>query len=228
MRCGLGVGRGGKPGRRDWWRGPESTRWSVGRDGDVTAILSSPISQKSSTAQNALEAARLSPPLRPRVGNSPQCRNSQPGMYPPASNFSPFFDTEFNASRSGLRLRAPRLRVLSRCVLRLIFRVNAVSEGVFVFQSLVNSRVTLASATLLSVGSIAWYTHLYGSLPFLGQVYASDPAEDGLHPPAYPWPHKGLLDSFDHARYVHQTPSCLHPANLQPVPQHPERLRRLP
>lgn len=67
------------------------------------------------------------------------------------------------------------------------------------FQSLVNSRVTLASATLLSVGSIAWYTHLYGSLPFLGQVYASDPAEDGLHPPAYPWPHKGLLDSFDHA-----------------------------
>lgn len=110
----------------------------------------------------------------------------------------------------------------------LFFRVNAVSEGVYVFQSLVNSRVTLASATLLSVGSIAWYTHLYGSLPFLGQVYASDPAEDGLHPPAYPWPHKGLLDSFDHARYVHHTPSCLHPANLQPVPQHPERLRRLP
>ncbi|KAF8517984.1 cytochrome C1 family-domain-containing protein [Hysterangium stoloniferum] len=66
-------------------------------------------------------------------------------------------------------------------------------------QAFLNSRTTLASVTLLSVGSIAWYTHLYGTLPFIGEVKANSPAEDGLHPPAYPWPHKGLLDTFDHA-----------------------------
>ncbi|KAI0319630.1 cytochrome C1 family-domain-containing protein [Amylostereum chailletii] len=67
------------------------------------------------------------------------------------------------------------------------------------FQSAVNSRAALASATLLTAGSVAWYTHLYGNLPFIGEVHASSPGEEGLHPPAYPWPHKGLFDSFDHA-----------------------------
>ncbi|THH19435.1 hypothetical protein EW146_g1718 [Bondarzewia mesenterica] len=66
-------------------------------------------------------------------------------------------------------------------------------------KSFLNSRATLASATLLTAGSIAWYTHLYGALPFLGEVHASSPAEDGLHPPAYPWSNKGWFDSFDHA-----------------------------
>lgn len=50
-----------------------------------------------------------------------------------------------------------------------------------------------------TVGSIAWYTHLYGALPFLGEVKANSPGEVGLHPAAYPWSHKGYLDSFDHA-----------------------------
>lgn len=27
-------------------------------------------------------------------------------------------------------------------------------------------------------------------------------AEEGLHPPAYPWAHKGILDGYDHAAYV--------------------------
>lgn len=53
-----------------------------------------------------------------------------------------------------------------------------------------------------AVGSIAWYTHLYGTLPFLPEVHASSPGELGLHPAAYPWSHKGALDSFDHGRYV--------------------------
>ena len=69
-------------------------------------------------------------------------------------------------------------------------------------QSFVNSRATLASATLLTVGSIAWYANLYGTLPFLGEVHANSPAEEGLHPPTYPWSHKGWLDTFDHARYA--------------------------
>ncbi|OBZ73492.1 Cytochrome c1, heme protein, mitochondrial [Grifola frondosa] len=61
------------------------------------------------------------------------------------------------------------------------------------------SRATLASATVLAVGSVAWYTNLYGTLPFIGEVHANSPAEEGLHSPQYPWSHSGLLDSFDHA-----------------------------
>ena len=50
------------------------------------------------------------------------------------------------------------------------------------------------------MGSIAWYTHLYGTLPFLREVHAGHLSDEGLHPPAYPWSHKGPFDSFDHAR----------------------------
>ncbi|CAE7225370.1 unnamed protein product [Rhizoctonia solani] len=62
-----------------------------------------------------------------------------------------------------------------------------------------SSRATAVAATATSVGSIAWYTHLYGQLPFIGELSANSPAEDGLHPASYPWSHKGWLDSFDHA-----------------------------
>ncbi|GLB41705.1 putative cytochrome C1 family protein [Lyophyllum shimeji] len=66
-------------------------------------------------------------------------------------------------------------------------------------ESLVNSRATLASLSLFTAGTIAWYTHLYGTLPFLGEVHAGNLGDDGLHPPQYPWPHKGPFDTFDHA-----------------------------
>ncbi|KAI5999507.1 cytochrome c1, component of the mitochondrial respiratory chain [Pisolithus albus] len=74
---------------------------------------------------------------------------------------------------------------------------NSTSTGTF--ESLLTSRASLVSVTLFSVGSIAWYTHLYGSLPFIGEAHASSLADEGLHPPAYPWPHKGWFDTFDHA-----------------------------
>lgn len=67
-------------------------------------------------------------------------------------------------------------------------------------QASLSSRTVLASASILTVGSIAWYTHLYGSLPFVGEVYANSPAEDGLHPTSYPWSQNGWFDTFDHAR----------------------------
>jgi len=77
-----------------------------------------------------------------------------------------------------------------------------------------SSRATLASVSAFTVGTIAWYTHLYGNLPFLGEVHASHLSDEGLHPPAYPWSHKGVLDTFDHARYeehiAHTRPSELH------------------
>ncbi|TFK39403.1 cytochrome C1 family-domain-containing protein [Crucibulum laeve] len=66
-------------------------------------------------------------------------------------------------------------------------------------QSMMNSRATLASVTLFTAGSIAWYTHMFGGLPFVGEAHASHLSDEGLHPAVYPWPHKGILDTFDHA-----------------------------
>ncbi|KAG6850764.1 cytochrome c1 [Arthromyces matolae] len=67
------------------------------------------------------------------------------------------------------------------------------------FEALLNSRATLASVGLFTAGTIAWYTHLYGSLPFIGEVHAGHLSDEGLHPAVYPWSHKGPLDTFDHA-----------------------------
>ncbi|KAF9258893.1 cytochrome c1, component of the mitochondrial respiratory chain [Marasmius fiardii PR-910] len=67
------------------------------------------------------------------------------------------------------------------------------------FEAFMSSRTTLAGASLLTAGTIAWYTHLFGSLPFLGEVHASHLSDEGLHPVHYPWPHNGLFDTFDHA-----------------------------
>ncbi|TFL04415.1 cytochrome C1 family-domain-containing protein [Pterulicium gracile] len=67
------------------------------------------------------------------------------------------------------------------------------------FQSFLGSRTALVSASALTAGSVAWYTHLYGSLPFIGEVHASAASDHGLHPTSYPWSHNGLMDSFDHS-----------------------------
>ncbi|KAG8728675.1 cytochrome c1 [Ceratobasidium sp. 428] len=78
-------------------------------------------------------------------------------------------------------------------------RVGARFASTSARASTFTSRAAAIAATAASAGSIAWYTHLYGRLPFIGEVSANSPAEDGLHPAAYPWSHKGWLDSFDHA-----------------------------
>jgi ubiquinol-cytochrome c reductase cytochrome c1 subunit len=62
-----------------------------------------------------------------------------------------------------------------------------------------SSRAALVGATALSAGSLAYYTNLYGTLPFIAEASANTAAEDGLHPPAYPWAHKGPFDTFDHS-----------------------------
>ncbi|KAF2993315.1 cytochrome c1 [Curvularia kusanoi] len=50
-----------------------------------------------------------------------------------------------------------------------------------------------AGATVLSIGSVAWYLHLYG-----GSADAMTPAEEGLHPTKYPWEHTKWNKTFDH------------------------------
>lgn len=66
-------------------------------------------------------------------------------------------------------------------------------------QSMLTSRTSAVAATAVAVGSIAWYQQLYGELPFVDSLSANSMADDGLHPPQYPWPHGGMLDTFDHA-----------------------------
>jgi len=61
------------------------------------------------------------------------------------------------------------------------------------------SRPAVATATALSIGSIAYYTHTFGQLPFLPQASANTAADDGLHSAEYPWAHRGIFDTFDHA-----------------------------
>lgn len=84
-----------------------------------------------------------------------------------------------------------------------------------------NSRATLASASLFAVGTIAWYTHLYGTLPFIGEVHASHLSDEGLHPPKYPWSHSGWFDTFDHARCGRL---CYTLISFSLILQHPTRL----
>ncbi|KAF1360139.1 hypothetical protein EJ07DRAFT_155145 [Lizonia empirigonia] len=50
-----------------------------------------------------------------------------------------------------------------------------------------------AGATIFSIGSVAWYLHLYG-----GNADAMTPAEEGLHPTQYPWEHTKWNKTYDH------------------------------
>ncbi|OCL08948.1 hypothetical protein AOQ84DRAFT_292165 [Glonium stellatum] len=50
-----------------------------------------------------------------------------------------------------------------------------------------------SGATAFAIGSVAWYYHLYGQ-----NVDAMTPAEEGLHPTAYPWEHTKWSKTFDH------------------------------
>ena len=68
-------------------------------------------------------------------------------------------------------------------------------------QSIFYSKASGITFSLISVGTLAWYTHLFG-LPFVPEAKAMTAAEHGLHAPAYPWAHRGPLDTFDHAAYV--------------------------
>ena len=43
-----------------------------------------------------------------------------------------------------------------------------------------------------------WYQHMYGEWPFL-ESPSANLADEGLHPPAYPWEHFKWFKTFDHA-----------------------------
>lgn len=66
-------------------------------------------------------------------------------------------------------------------------------------QSVLTSRTSAIAATAVALGTAVWYQQVYGELPFFESVSANALADEGLHPPAFPWPHRGLFNTFDHA-----------------------------
>ena len=64
--------------------------------------------------------------------------------------------------------------------------------------SVLNSKASVAVASTVAAGSLAWYSSLYG-FPGMDRAKAMTAAEEGLHPPAFPWSHYGALNGFDHA-----------------------------
>ncbi|KAF5361831.1 hypothetical protein D9756_002612 [Leucocoprinus leucothites] len=101
------------------------------------------------------------------------------------------------AFRQATGLGAARSSVLSGSRTAAV-RFASTKASSSAFESLANSQAAFASLSLFTAGSIAWYTHLYGTLPFVGEVHASHLSDEGLHPSAYPWSHSGVFDSFDH------------------------------
>lgn len=77
-------------------------------------------------------------------------------------------------------------------------RNASTQAGANASQSFVTSRSSAIAATAVAAGSVAWYNHLYGTLPFLDTASANM-ADEGLHPPKYPWSHSGVFETFDHA-----------------------------
>ncbi|CAG8512041.1 21920_t:CDS:2 [Gigaspora rosea] len=56
------------------------------------------------------------------------------------------------------------------------------------------AQVIVLATSLAAVTGIGFYF-------FVNPIHANE-AEEGLHPPAYPWSHKGPFSTFDHAREV--------------------------
>lgn len=65
-------------------------------------------------------------------------------------------------------------------------------------QSALTSRTSALVATAVALGTTVLYQQAYGELPFLESASANSLADEGLHPPSFPWPHSGWLETFDH------------------------------
>lgn len=67
----------------------------------------------------------------------------------------------------------------------------------------VASLSTVAAASEKESGKAAHFAAAFGGVLAgvfgAGCIASADEAGDGLHPAQYPWPHEGMLDSYDHA-----------------------------
>ncbi|PWN51174.1 putative CYT1-cytochrome c1, heme protein [Violaceomyces palustris] len=99
------------------------------------------------------------------------------------------FSTSARSATSAFRSIAPKAQAV---------RFASTQAGAAAPQSAITSKTAAVAATAVAAGSIAWYNHLYGTLPFLDKASANA-QDEGLHPPKYPWSHSGPFETFDHA-----------------------------
>ncbi|KAJ4518282.1 cytochrome c1 [Exophiala dermatitidis] len=91
-------------------------------------------------------------------------------------------------------VRGTPLRAAARNIVRKTTTRAASSTSTEAVSSPFYLTAGASAATLATIGSIAWYYHLYGR-----DVFAMTPAEEGLHPTQYPWEHAKWTKTFDHA-----------------------------
>ncbi|CAG8553745.1 4727_t:CDS:10 [Ambispora leptoticha] len=82
-------------------------------------------------------------------------------------------------------------RPLQRWVQNNVIQVRSASTNAGAGQSNIRAIGTSAAAVAMVIGGASYY--LYSNPIHANMV------DEGLHPPAYPWSHKGALSTFDHA-----------------------------
>ncbi|KAJ5239384.1 hypothetical protein N7468_004003 [Penicillium chermesinum] len=85
-------------------------------------------------------------------------------------------------------------RAIARQSLGKSTRASSTAAGAESASSPFYLTLTASLATAAAAGSTLWYYHLYGK-----EAFAMTPAEEGLHPTAYPWVHERFNKTFDHA-----------------------------
>lgn len=65
--------------------------------------------------------------------------------------------------------------------------------------SLISKSNNVGSTGMKSYRALALLGAGVSGLLSFGMIASADEAEHGLPPPHYPWPHKGILSSYDHA-----------------------------
>ncbi len=65
--------------------------------------------------------------------------------------------------------------------------------------SLISKKDDAGSTSMKSLRALAFLGAGISGLLSFGTIASADEAEHGLECPNYPWPHQGILSSYDHA-----------------------------
>ena len=65
--------------------------------------------------------------------------------------------------------------------------------------SLISKKDDAGSTSMKSLRALAFLGAGISGLLSFGTIASADEAEHGLECPKYPWPHQGILSSYDHA-----------------------------
>lgn len=67
------------------------------------------------------------------------------------------------------------------------------------FFSTLRQDAAAGSSSMMSLRALALIGAGISGILSFGTITSADEAEHGLPAPNYPWPHKGILSSYDHA-----------------------------